>query len=363
MRKNLNPNCHPAVCRGHLGQRTEAGPPGGAWMDSPPSEHGAGKRDYCSLDQTSTASGAVRHDHTYCKSHNCTRRGRKNQGSGTNMTDVILKSNEEALVHTGISVENFHILVATLQPYNDGTFTMSVQAQVLMTLMKLKSNRPLGELSAFFKTSESMASQVILFWIDHLEVVLRPAVPWLPKKAIQATMPAEFKKNFPNTTCFLGYRESVLHKPRNLGSQARSPNTVKYLLAVAPCGLITFISTAYAERCDEKDMTANSGILDLLMPGDEVMTHGGLRIKDLLFKRRVNLVMSSLSNDSRQPAEENAPSSEQIAHVVMHVEEAIRYLNTYKILSQGVSTTLAPQIDKILRICAALTNLRVQLLN
>nr|XP_057928765.1 uncharacterized protein LOC131129340 isoform X2 [Doryrhamphus excisus] len=307
----------------------------------------------------------MRNDHTYCQAF-CTCRFRKKRRCRT-FKDIIDKfireSNEAALFHTGISVENFHILVDTLQPYDNGAFTMCVQAQVLMTLMMFKSNRPLAELSTFFKTSESTASQIILFWIDFLEVVLRPAVPWLPKKAIQATMPAEFKKNFPNTTCFLGYSESVLHKPRNLDSQARSPSTVKYLLAVAPCGLITFISSVYAERCDEKDMTANSGILDLLTPGDEVMTHEGLRIKDLLFERHVNLVVSSLSKDGGRPAEEKPQSSEQIAHVESHVIEAIQYLNTYKILSQGVSTTLAPQINKILRICAALTNLRVQLLN
>ena len=45
----------------------------------------------------------------------------------------------------------------------------------------------------------------------------------------------------------------------------------------------------------------------------------------------------------------------------IHVERAIRRLKVYKILSQVVPIAMAPKIDKLLRVCTALVNLREDL--
>ncbi|XP_061634439.1 uncharacterized protein si:dkey-56d12.4 isoform X1 [Phyllopteryx taeniolatus] len=271
----------------------------------------------------------------------------------------IFENDQAALVHMGISVQTLATLVESVQCHANKDFQLPVRSQVIMTLMKLKTNLPLADLSVYFHTSECTALETVLYWIDVLAEVLRLAIPWLSKQIIQASMPAEFRERFPNTTCFVGCGESVLRKP-----QGRcSPSMVKYLLAVAPCGLIMFMSPAYSGRCRHDDMALESGLLDLLVPGDEVMTPGGFAIKGLLFKRQVKLVVSSLSKDGGQAAASSSSSAGHIAHVGDHVEGAIRHLMTFNILSQGVPTTLAPQIDKILRICAALTNLRIQVLN
>lgn len=54
-------------------------------------------------------------------------------------------------------------------------------------------------------------------------------------------------------------------------------------------------------------------------------------------------------------------STRRIAHLRIHVERAIRRLKVNKI-SQVVPISMTPKIDKILRICAALTNLREDLI-
>lgn len=171
-------------------------------------------------------------------------------------------------------------------------------------------------------------------------------------------MPEAFKKNFPTVTCIVDCRETLLEKPKDLGSRGDSHshsthNKVKYLVAVAPCGLIMFISAAYREQCSDKFMTMDSGILDYLMPGDEVMVDQGCIIQDLLLERAVKLVMPSLAKKHGQ-----LTSTEGIAHIQHHLEKATRRLKVGKIQSQVVPYTMAPKIDKILRICAALVNLR-----
>ncbi|XP_019211073.1 uncharacterized protein LOC109200094 [Oreochromis niloticus] len=305
-------------------------------------------------------------DHQYCD-----RSRRKDvQDKMTQCDEVayfILQNDADALLYTGIALETFNTLVSTLEGYDNNEFTVPVRDQVLMTLMKLKSNRVIGDLSRQFHISQSMASKIISHWLDKLEEVLRPLIPWLPKETIQATMPEAFK-NFPNATCIIDCSETLLQKPRNLGSRGESyshyysHNTVKYLVAVAPCGLIMFVSAAYGGRCSDKFITMDSGILTYLKPGDEVMADRGFTIKDLLFERKVRLVIPAFTKKRRQLTEEQVTYTRRIANVRIHVERAIRRLKVYKILSQIVPLSMAPKVDKILRICAALVNLREDLI-
>ncbi|XP_049420300.1 uncharacterized protein LOC125881258 [Epinephelus fuscoguttatus] len=137
----------------------------------------------------------ARQDHDYCQTAS-----RKDMQDKMTQCDEIgyflLQNDADALLYTGISLETFNILVSALEGYANNSFTMSVRDQVLMTLMKLKTNRVVGDLSRQFHVSLSMASKIISYWIDKLEEVLRPLIPWLPKETIRATMPAAFKSNF-----------------------------------------------------------------------------------------------------------------------------------------------------------------------
>jgi hypothetical protein len=48
-----------------------------------------------------------------------------------------------------------------------------------------------------------------------------------------------------------------------------------------------FISSAYGSRCSEKIYISDSGFLEYLCPGDEVMADRGLTINGLLQERKV----------------------------------------------------------------------------
>jgi hypothetical protein len=51
---------------------------------------------------------------------------------------------------------------------------------------------------------------------------------------------------------------------------------MKYLIGVAPSGLIIFLSKAYGGRVTDCQLTADSGLLKLLEPGDVVLADKGL---------------------------------------------------------------------------------------
>nr|AXJ20719.1 putative chemokine ligand 32b [Ctenopharyngodon idella] len=251
---------------------------------------------------------------------------------------------------------------AVLRPHANVSYQNEVEQQILLTLMKLKLNLLIEDLAIRFCISVSQVSRIISFWIDTMAVVLKDLIPWLLKETIRATTPEAFKQYYPNVTCILDCTESEIQKPRNLDSRSESYshyyacNTIKYLVAIAPCGLVMFISAAYGGRCRDKFITCDSGILEYFKLGDEVMVDRGFLIRDLLYERQVNLIIPHFANKT-QLTEEKVTCSHRIANVRIHVEGAIRRLKVYKVLSQTLPITLMPKIDKILRICAALVNL------
>uniref|UniRef100_A0AAV2MQM7 DDE Tnp4 domain-containing protein n=1 Tax=Knipowitschia caucasica TaxID=637954 RepID=A0AAV2MQM7_KNICA len=64
-----------------------------------------------------------------------------------------------------------------------------------------------------------------------------------------------------------------------------------------------FISEGYAGRSSDKYITMNSGFLEALRPGDEVMADRGFTIRDLLHERRVNehFLQGQKSDDPLSP--------------------------------------------------------------
>ncbi|XP_031697738.1 uncharacterized protein LOC116379919 [Anarrhichthys ocellatus] len=283
-------------------------------------------------------------DHDYCKTGSRqdvqykstqykTTQYKTTQYKMTRYDDVgypFIDNDHKALHYIGIALDVFNILVSSLEGNTSNTFPMSLRNQVLLTLMMLKTNRDIAKLAEQFRVSESMASKIVSFWIDELEKVLQPLIPWLPKETIEATMPQAFRKHYPNTTCVLQFCQCYVQKNPNRESRGEPHvhyyDTVKFLVAVAPCGLIMFISGAYEVHSSDKSITLNSGLFDKLKAGDVFMTQHGYCSRNV----------SSTS----------------------HVARAIQHLKVYKILSRVVSNRMAPQINKILRICSALVNLR-----
>ena len=66
-----------------------------------------------------------------------------------------------------------------------------------------------------------------------------------------------------------------------------------------------FISRSYGGRSSDKCITSDSGFLNYLRPGDEVMADRGFTIGDLLFNKRVKLNIPAFTKGRKQlPASE-----------------------------------------------------------
>ncbi|XDV52363.1 hypothetical protein PO909_021097 [Leuciscus waleckii] len=266
------------------------------------------------------------HLHIRRKDKGCTVCDRETQCGGEEpLAHAILKNDTSCVLYTGLSLSGFFDHVKYLEQFYKANFQMHVMDQILMTMMKLKLNLLQGDLAERFAVSQGLVNRIFSYWID--------------------TMPQCFREKFPNTTCIIDC------------------NTLKYLVAIAPCRLVMFISPAYGGRCSDKFITQESGFLEYLRPGNELMADRGFTIRDLLFERRVNLILPAFTHKGGQLSDEDVTATRRIANVRIHVERVIRRLKVFKIISQTVPINLAHKMDKILRICAALVNMQGEIIH
>ncbi len=255
--------------------------------------------------------------------------------------------------------------------------TLTKFQEFVLTLMKLKLNMPMQDLAYRFRISLSTVSRIFLAWMVVLDVRLAPLIRWPEREDLWRTMPQCFQVAFGNkTTVIIDCFEVFITRPSNLMARAqtysnyKNHNTVKVLVGITPQGSILFVSNAWGGRTSDKYLTDNCGILKRLVPGDLVMADRGFTIQESLIFHRAELAIPAFTKGKDQLDPVDVEGTRGIANVRIHVERVIGLLRRkYTILSgtlpidflqcdpNGSQQSKIPMIDRIITVCAALTNL------
>ena len=247
----------------------------------------------------------------------------------------------------------------TLKP----TRKLSRESKLLLVLIKLKLGLPYAALGAFFNVCESGASACFNETLPLLFSVAKEGIVWFDREMIKARMPKAFKSYFPNTRAIIDCSEIQCQRAPKVRqrvlsySSYKSRFTVKFLVAIAPSGEITFVSPTYGGRATDTEITVNSGFLDLLEEGDIVMADKGFPT----IERDVNrsggiLVIPPFKSGKLQFTEAQNRTGYEIAAVRVHVERAIERLKRFEMLN-FVTIQNMRHIDQILVIVCFLNNL------
>jgi hypothetical protein len=165
------------------------------------------------------------------------------------------KSEQMTLFYTGLNsfelfIGIFNALLLAL--VDDNRFKISLQEQLLMTLMKLRINFSLTDLGYRFEVSRFTACKYIEKFITVMFVRLPPVLLRYPdKEAYEYTKPLSFRANYPKCTCIIDCFETnckmhgFLLAKISLFSKNKSHHTSKFLIAITPQGSICFISKGY----------------------------------------------------------------------------------------------------------------------
>ena len=269
-----------------------------------------------------------------------------------------IRNSEDLKSVCGVS-ESFFLVLSDMLGLSvkDGRL-MSKTEKLILFLMKLKHNLSFQFMSVLFQISRQTVSDIFNQVLDAIYETVKKWIWWLPKKHVQATMPNSFKESYPNCRAIIDASEVKCEAPSSVESQVlmysnyKSSFTMKFLIAIAPNGLITFLSKAYGGRVTDCHLTADSGFLDLLEPGDEILADKGFpSIVESAREKGAFVCMPPFKRGDRQFSNSENEKGYKCASVRIHVERAIARMKYFKILKY-LDHSLLAKIDKIL-ICVA----------
>lgn len=238
--------------------------------------------------------------------------------------------------------------------------SLSPEEELFLVLTKLRCGLLERDLAARYNISVSQVSNIWITWLDFLYQRLRSIPIWPSRKHVDATMPASFKENFPQTRVVIDCTEMFIEMPSAPVTQGvtfssyKHHNTAKGLVSISPAGTLTFVSELYAGRTSDKELTKDCGILKLLEEGDQIMADKGFLIEDCL-PDGVTLNIPPFLKDQNQLSIEDEVKTRRIAKERIHVERAIEKIKNFRILQQVIPLSMAADINKIWIVCSYLT--------
>lgn len=243
--------------------------------------------------------------------------------------------------------------------------------QFLLVLMKLRLSLYDNDLAYRFGISQSTVSRYINKWIDIMFVRFQPLITWPTRDQVRLTMPTEFRRNFRKCVAIIDCFEIFCERSKSLEpraqtwSQYKHHNTFKFLIAISPQGTITFVSKAWGGRTSDQYITENCGILDNLLPGDEVLADRGFNVEDAFRFYCAKIATPPFTRGKSQLSKLEVDTARQLSRVRIHVERVIGLLRQKYTILQGIlpinmvmtsPETQYSSIDKIVIICSALCN-------
>jgi hypothetical protein len=116
-------------------------------------------------------------------------------------------------------------------------------------------------------------------------------------------------------------------------------------VGIAPNGAISFVSDLAPGRTSDKELTKESGILDLLEKGDSIMADRGFVIEEELRERGVELNIPPFMRGKSQLSPDEEKQTRRIAKFRIHVERVIRCIKTFRILKFIFPNSMADQLN------------------
>lgn len=273
-----------------------------------------------------------------------------------------IKSDKQFRELTGVSSNVYALLLTLFDVQYERYSELNTKDKLLLCLMKLNMGISFASLAVIFGIHRSTASRIFGSCINQLYGATKTWIKFPSQETTRKTLPLSFKKDYPNCRVIIDCTEIRTETPNtneqriHLWSHYKSGYTAKYLLGIAPSGLITFLSKGYGGRATDCYITNECGILDMLEEGDVVLADKGF--PNVVVNDGVIIVMPPFAKANNfQFTEEQNAATYDIASVRIHVERAIQRIKLFNILNIKCTTELFPILDEIMHVLCVITNL------
>jgi len=273
--------------------------------------------------------------------------------------------------YTGIqNLQVFLTLVTTLKTFLPSRKfkDLLVTDQLLLVFMRIRLGLLYEDLAFRFGIKGDMASKVFSFWVKIISNKLSMLITYIPSALSNTCVPSQFKHRFPRLTCMIDCTEIFTERPLRLRTRAQmysnyqSHQTAKYLVGIAPNGLITFVSEGYTGRASDLCIVRNSGFLDLVQPLDEIMADRGFNIEEDLKKKGAKLIIPNFTRGKPQLTPAEVLHTRRVANSRIHIERLIGRIKTFRILHGNFPINQLKLLDDIMRVVCIICNLKQKLI-
>lgn len=210
-------------------------------------------------------------------------------------------------------------------------------------------------LSAVFQVSMSAVTRTILTWTNYLYQLLCSLPTWMSKQHVQATMPVELKVCCPELRAIL-YGTKIICETAAYLSKQKTHTTFKGLIAIAPCGLITFISKLYTGCMSDQEMTERSNLLQLLQTGDGVMADELFLSKKMFEDIGATLINPPLNGCPQESRGDTRPGTQTAASLRFLAERVKHRVKDYHIWDSPVPLYLTGSVSQLWSVCCLMSN-------
>ena len=240
---------------------------------------------------------------------------------------------------------------------------LDAKDEFLMLCMRLRLGLLEQDLANRFNISLTTTSRIVRSWLKVSANILKSFVFIPDQGSLNAVKPPQFK-GISNLHTIIDATELFIETPKGLVNQRltwsnyKHHNTLKILVAVTSNSTIAFVSEAYVGGISDKALTNHCGFLDMVTPYSKLMADKGFNIANECAERHVELVIPPGRRGQSQMLSKAVQKTSSIAKMRILVEQVIREMKTFRVLSQELTISVILQINDIIIVCSALTNLK-----
>lgn len=218
------------------------------------------------------------------------------------------------------------------------------------------------DLAYRFNISTSTVSRIFSYWSCFLSKMFDQVPIWPSRETIDESMPQEIKEKYPTTRVIIDATEIFVELPSDFNTQSdvysqyKHHSTAKGVTGCDPLGRVTFVGDLVPGKMSDKELTLQSGLMDLLEEGDSVMCDRGFLLENELKEIGVDLNMPAFLKGREQLPLREENESRQIATFRINIERVFREVKTFRILKQVFPNTMFDKLNEVFKVCCYLVN-------